>query len=116
MLHLNHERQADSSLTPNEDQNQNSFLIESSVIFPIIEFCADLADKINVFWKSVEPLPNNKNSKEKIGFPQQEGPQAVMNNLSVMEIILFITSDWEEHTQLCKRVVETEMLVHRNQF
>ena len=80
------------------------------------EILADHADKNKRFFgNSGENVPCSNILKISSVFPQQDGPQTAMNNLSDVEIILFITWDSEERTQLCRRVKKTKMLILRNQ-
>ena len=71
--------------------------------------------KIKVFLKLGENVPCSNILKISSVFPQQDGPQTAMNNLSDAEIIFFITWDSEERTQLCTRVKKTKMLILCNQ-
>ena len=47
-------------------------------------------------------------------FPHQDIPQTTMNNLSEVEIISFISWDWETLNQLFKRNEQPKMLILRN--
>ena len=57
------------------------------------EILADQGDRNIIFWNSGENVPRNNILKINSVFQQQDGPQTAMNNLSEVEIILFITWD-----------------------